>query len=176
MWVSMLFLLSVGIVLPKGKVAEGFWQPDIHWQVFPTVWVPLHSMHYFGSVLITSSSSVVGKNWTDYLVPQMKMKSTSDLSKNKEFNVSPTQKWIWRWGPKSQEVGEREPIWRSTVVTRMIAALRWAVIWLNLMFHKLCWAKSQRQCPLTTNLCRRMWAEAESRTKVRPLTSLVFYH
>ena len=40
-----------------------------------------------------------------------------------EFNVPPTQKCIWRRGPKSQEVGEREPIGRSTDVTRMVAAL-----------------------------------------------------
>ena len=47
----------------------------------------------------------------------------------------------------------------------------------ELMFHKLCRAKSQRQCPLQNdNVCRERSAEAGSRTEVRPLTSLVFYH
>ena len=109
-----------------------------------------------------------------------------------------------RRGPRSQEVGERGRLYlKQRCYHQNDIGIKVGSLWAHLMFNtELCKAKSltvssgiivslltvatstirkkkkKKIETVSTNhtLCTERWAKAESRTEVRPLTSLAFYH
>ena len=84
-----------------------------------------------------------------------------------EFNVPPTPRRIWRWGPRSQEVEEEGAIpnttLHNTVTTRMIIALRWAAMRAILMFHYCGGQSHKTESLLNLAVVRAMLSPLRSR-------------